>query len=57
MQDLNFSQGHLLANKMNINLDVLRPTMVDQISSHIYSTNIVTVDNGSFGERKVKLLK
>ena len=31
--------------------------MVDWISSHIYNTNIVTVDNGSFGERKMKLLK
>jgi len=57
MQDPNFSQGHLLTNKMNINLYVLRATMVDRISSHIHNTNIVTVDNGSFGERKMKLLK
>ena len=57
MQDPNLSQGHLLANKMNVNLDVLRATMVNWISSLIYSTNVVTIDNGSLGEGNMKLLK
>jgi len=57
MQDPNLSQSHLLANKMNINLDVLCATMMDGISSHIYSTNVVIVDNSSLGEGNMKLLK
>ena len=31
--------------------------MVDWISSHIYNTNVVTVDNSSLGEGNMKLLK
>jgi len=31
--------------------------MVDWISSHIYSTNVVIVDNSSLGEGNMKLLK
>jgi len=57
MQDPNLSQSHLLANKLNINLNVLRVTMMDGISSHIYSTNIVAINNGSLGEGNMKLLK
>jgi hypothetical protein len=57
MQDPNLSQSHLLANKMNINLYVLCATMMDGIRSHIYSTNVVAINNGSLGEGNMKLLK
>jgi len=42
---------------VNINLDVLRSSMMNGIDCHIDSTNIVTIDERSLREGNVKLLK
>ena len=55
-QHPNLSQGNLVADEVNVDLDVLRATMVDRISDHIDGANIVTVYNGRRGNGCVELL-
>jgi hypothetical protein len=43
MEHPNLSQGNLIADEVNIDLDVLHVTIVDRISGHTNGTNIVTV--------------
>ena len=57
MQHSNLSQGHLLTNKVDINLNVFGATVMDRISCHVNCANIITIDNGSTREWHVKLLK
>jgi hypothetical protein len=57
MEDPDFPQSDLLTDKVDVNLNVLRSSMVNWVSCHIDSTNIVTKDNRSLLERKMKLLK
>jgi hypothetical protein len=45
MEHPTLSQGNLVADEVNDDLDVLRATMVDRISGHIGGANIVTRDN------------
>jgi hypothetical protein len=45
MEHPTLSQGNLVADEVNDDLDVLRATMVDRISGHIGGTNIVTRHN------------
>jgi len=47
MKNMNLSQGNILANKMNINLNMLGPSMMNWIGSHINCTDIVTIDDRS----------
>jgi hypothetical protein len=57
MEHPNLSQSNLLADEVNVDLDVLRATMVDRISDHIDSANIVTVHNGRKGNGRMELLE
>jgi len=57
MEDPDFPQSDLLTDKVDVNLNVLRSSMVNWVSCHIDSTNIVTKDNRSLLERKMKFLK
>jgi hypothetical protein len=57
MEHPNLSQGNLVADKVNVDLDVLRATMVDMISGHIDGVNIVTVDDGCRSNGRVGLLE
>ena len=41
MEDANLSHGHLLANEVDVDLDMLGATVVDGISSHVNGANIV----------------
>ena len=47
MKNPDLSQGNLLANKMNINLNVLRSPMTNWIGSHVNCTDIVIIDDRS----------
>jgi hypothetical protein len=40
MEDANLSQCHLLANEVDVNLDMLGATVVDGVSDHIDGANI-----------------
>jgi hypothetical protein len=57
MEHPNLSQGNLVVDKVNVDLDVLRATMVDMISGHIDGANIVTVDDGCRSNGRVGLLE
>jgi hypothetical protein len=57
MKNTNLAQSHFLADEVNVNLNVLRSSMVNRISSHVNNTDIVTKDKRSLGERNMKLLK
>jgi len=56
-QHPDLSQGNLVADEVNVDLDVLRATMVDRISGHIDGVNIVTVHDGRRGNGRVELLE
>jgi hypothetical protein len=49
MKDPNFTKGHLLADEVYVDLDVLRSLVVDGIDRHVDGTDIVTEDNGGRG--------
>ena len=57
VEDANLPQGHLLANEVDVDLDMLGATVLDRISSHVDGANIVAVDHCSQGNRDVKFLK
>jgi hypothetical protein len=57
MEHLNLSQGNLVVDKVNVNLDVLRAAMVDRISGHIDGANIVTVHDGRGSKGRAELLE
>jgi hypothetical protein len=42
----NMTKRHLLANEMNVNLDVLGAAMLNRVGGHVDSTDIVAEDDG-----------
>ena len=57
IQHPNQSQGNLVVDEVNVDVDVLRATMVDRISGHIDGANIVTVHDGRRSNGRVELLE
>jgi hypothetical protein len=55
MKNPNMTKGDLLSNKMEIDLNVLRPLMLHWITGEVYSTDVVTVDQGGTARRVAKL--
>jgi hypothetical protein len=55
MENPNVTEGDLLSNKMEINLNMLRPLMLHWIAGEIYSTDIVTVYQGGTARWVAKL--
>jgi hypothetical protein len=52
MEDANLSHGHLLANEVYVDLDMLGATVVDRISSHVDGANIVAEAAAPSGTRR-----
>jgi hypothetical protein len=50
MEDPKLSQCHLLADEVNVDLDMLRAPMVNWIRCHVDGTHVVTEDNRGRGE-------
>jgi hypothetical protein len=46
MENPNLTEGDTLPNKVEINLNVLRALMLDQIGGEVDSTNVVTINQG-----------
>jgi hypothetical protein len=46
MKNLNVTEGDLHSNQMEIDLNMLRPLMLYKIAGEVYSTDVVTVDQG-----------
>jgi hypothetical protein len=55
-ENANLAKRDLLANEVNVDLDVLRTSMVDWIGGHIDRTNVVAVDHRGRGNGEVKFL-
>jgi hypothetical protein len=51
------AEGDLLSNKMEINLNMLRPLMLHGIAGEIYSADIVALDQGGTTRGVAKLKK
>ena len=48
MKNTNFVESHLLADEVDVDLNVLGTAMVDQAGSHLDGADIVAVDHGSY---------
>jgi len=57
MKDPNLAKGHLLAHKVNVNLNMLRALVVDRIGRHVDGADVVAEDHRSLGQLKMELLK
>ena len=57
MKNSELPQGDLLTDEVDVNLDVLRATMMDWVGGHIDSTHIVAVDYRGERNRNVQLLE
>jgi hypothetical protein len=57
MEHPNLPQCHLFANKMDVDLNVLRAAMMNGISCHVDSAHVVAEDDRRRGKRDLKVLK
>ena len=57
MENPNASKSHLLAHKVNVQLDVFSPAMMNGVGGEVHRTDVVTVDNRSLGDIVMQLLK
>lgn len=57
MKDTHGSDGDLLADKMEIELDVLRPLMLHGIGRKIYRTDVVAINQGGLRWRGMKFME
>ena len=57
MQNTNMAKGHLFPNKMNIQLNILGPTMMYWVSGEVDRRDVVAVDDHGTVNRARELLK
>ena len=57
MKNPNLTERHLLTNKVDVDLDVLRAAMLDRVTCHVNSTDVITENNGRGRKRTLKLKK
>ena len=57
MENANLSQSNLLADEVDVDLDMLGTTMMDGVGSHIDTAGIVAVDDRRQGNQDVQLLE
>jgi hypothetical protein len=57
MKNPNLIERHLLTNKVDADLDVLRAAMLNRVTCHVNSTDVITKDNGRGREGTLKLEK
>jgi len=55
MSNPNVTEGNLLSNKVEIDLNVLRPLMLHRIAGEIDSTDVVAIDQGSTARGALEL--
>jgi hypothetical protein len=54
MKNSNMTKSNLLSNKMEIDLNVLRPLMLHRITGEVDSTDVITIDQSSTARRALK---
>lgn len=57
MKNTKITELDTLTNKMNVQLNVFGPFVVDQVSRHIHRIDIITICNSSLVNVAVKLTK
>jgi hypothetical protein len=57
MKNPNVTKRHLLTDEVDVNLDMLRTTMLYWVASHVDSADIVTKDNGGGAKWTLKFVK
>jgi hypothetical protein len=57
MENSNLTKGHLFADEVNVDLDVLRSFVVEGVGRHVDDTDIVAEDNCGGGQLDVKFLE
>lgn len=57
MKSTHLTCGYFVSDKVQINLHMLCTLMMDRVGWHIHNTNVITVNNSSFGRHIVKLEK
>ena len=57
MKNMNFAKSHLLADEVDVDLDVLGTTVVDRVGCHVDSADVVAVDDCSNLQRDMEFLK
>ena len=57
MQHSNLSQRNLVTDEVDINLNMLRATVMNRIDHHIDGTDVVTIDDDHRSNRDVKFLE
>jgi hypothetical protein len=55
VQNTNFPNGDLVMHEVEINLNMLRALMLDQIGCQVDNIDIITVGKGAAGQRGVQL--
>jgi hypothetical protein len=55
MKNSNVTEGNLFSNKMEVDLNVLRPLMLHRITGEIDSTDVVAIDQSSTARRALEL--
>ena len=57
MENPHASKSHLLAHKVNVQLDVFSPAMMNGVGGEVHRRDVVAVDNRSLGDFMMQLLK
>jgi len=57
MENPNLTEGHLFADEVNVDLNVLRSLVVDGVGCHVDGADVVAEDNGGGGQPEVELLE
>jgi hypothetical protein len=57
MQNTYITEGDVLTEEVEINLNMLRTLMLNRVRGEVDRTDIVTIDNSGTLERRVKFLQ
>ena len=57
MKNTNFAKSHLLADEVDVDLDVLGTAVVDRVGCYVDSADVVAVDDCSNLQRNMEFLK
>ena len=57
MHDANTTKCNMLPNEVNVELNMLRPAMMNKVCREVYRGDVVTVDKCGLGDLTVQLLK
>ena len=57
MENTNFPQSNLLTDEVDVNLDMLRATMMDRVGGHIDRADVVTINKRRRSNGDVELLE